>query len=254
MQVAGPVVWEFCQARCRKGLARLVIAHDYPFNCVNHYFMRAFLKDLQPSFIIPSRWTLRKDCIKVYEEEHDLLYDLLGKLDCKVSLTSDLWTCRGRDRGFMALTCHFIDDKWQLRKRIINFTLLPSPHTGKNICAAIYSKLVLWNLDKRVFSLVLDNATSNDACIREMMNNREFKKHLAVDGNLFHQRCGCHILNLIVQDGLSVLTNEIKNVRETMKYLRHSQSRMEKFSLACVQVRLIHASFMFNLMFNSCLC
>jgi hypothetical protein len=62
------------------------------------------------------------------------------------------------------------------------------------------------------------------------------REALPVDGSIFHQRCGCHVLNLIVQDGLSVLTNEIHAIRETMKYIRHSQARMERFRLAATQV------------------
>ncbi|KAJ1696739.1 hypothetical protein LUZ63_005251 [Rhynchospora breviuscula] len=91
--------------------------------------------------------------------------------------------------------------------------------------------------DKRVFCLVLDNATSNDACIKELLSISSFQKELPVGGNIFHQRCGCHVLNLIVQDGLSVLNDEIENVRETMKYIRNSQSRMEKFNLAITQAK-----------------
>ncbi|KAJ3684842.1 hypothetical protein LUZ61_014006 [Rhynchospora tenuis] len=144
---------------------------------------------------------------------------------------------KGKDRGFMSLTCHFIDDQWKMRKRIINFTNLPSPHTGKNISNAIYEKFVLWNLDKRVFCLVLDNATSNDVCIKELLSTSSFQKELPVGGNIFHQRCACHVLNLIVQDGLGVLTDQIANVREAMKYIRNSQSRMEKFNLAISQAK-----------------
>ncbi|KAJ3705867.1 hypothetical protein LUZ61_009572 [Rhynchospora tenuis] len=88
----------------------------------------------------------------------------------------------------------------------------------------------------RSFSLVLDNASSNDACIRELLSG-PLKESLPADGSVFHKRCGCHILNLIVQDGLSVLSAEITKVRETMKYIRDSQARMEKFKLAATQAR-----------------
>jgi hypothetical protein len=64
----------------------MVIVHEYPFNCVTHHFLRVFLSDLQPQFKLVSRNILR------------------------VSFTSDLWTSNSRDRGFMALTCHYIDD------------------------------------------------------------------------------------------------------------------------------------------------
>jgi hypothetical protein len=195
--------------RSRKNLARMVIAHEYPFNCANHHFLKVFLKDLQPCFKMPSRNTIRTYCINIYEDEKCKLYDILGKLDCKFSFTSDLWTSKSRERGFMSLTCHYIDNTWLLRKRIINFIPLPSPHTGQHISQAIYEKLVLWNVDKKVFCSVLDNSSANDAAIREMLTTTQISKHLPADGSIFHQRCGCHILNLIVQDGLSVLDGEI---------------------------------------------
>jgi hypothetical protein len=108
--------WVFDQMRSKKNLTRMVIAHEYLFNIANHHFLKVFLKDLQPSFKMPSRNTLRADCINIYEEERCKLYDLLGKLDCKFSFTSDLWTTRSKDRGFMFLTCHYINDNWVLRK------------------------------------------------------------------------------------------------------------------------------------------
>jgi hypothetical protein len=72
-------------------------------------------------------------------------------------------------------------------------------------------------------------------CIKALLNT-PIKNELPANGCIFHQRCGCYILNLIIQDGLNVLCEEINNIRETMKYIRHSQPRMEKFSLAAAQV------------------
>ena len=48
-------------------------------------------------------------------------------------------------------------------------------------------------------------------------------------GDLFHVRCAAHVLNLIVQDGLQVIELVIDNVRESVKYIKSSQSRKEKF-------------------------
>ncbi|KAJ4819010.1 Zinc finger BED domain-containing protein DAYSLEEPER [Rhynchospora pubera] len=230
-----PTVWKFDQARSRKNFGKMVIAHDYPFNCATHHYLKVFASDLQPLFKMVSRTTVRADCLSIYEDEKAALYEFFSQLDCRFSFTSDLWTSKG-DRGFMALTCHYIDDAWKLRKRLIGFIALPSPHTGKHIAQAIHELLVLWDLDKKAFSLVLDNSSANDASITEMFNTTSIKKDLPVSGAIFHQRCACHILNLIVQDGLTVLSDEIENVRETMKYIRHSQARMEKFSLAVGQV------------------
>ena len=144
----------------------------------------------------------------------------------------------------MALTCHFIDADWKLNKRILYFAPLPCPHTSKQICQGIYDRLVLWNLDKRTFSLVLDNSAANDVCIKELLSTH-LKDELSVQGNIFHQRCGCHILNLIVQDGLAILSDEIDTIRKAMKFSSNSQGRMKKFRLAISQVILFSFSVAF---------
>ncbi|KAJ1689265.1 hypothetical protein LUZ63_013420 [Rhynchospora breviuscula] len=163
------VAWRFDQMKCRKSLAKMVIAHEYPFSCVNHHFFREFLCELQPSFKIPSRTTLRADCMKIYEEEQVNLYEMFGQ---------------------------------------------------------------------RVFCLVLDNASSNDACISELLYSTPMKDDLPIEGKIFHQRCGCHILNLIVHDGLNTMHKEINCIRKTMKWIKHSQGRIEKFKLACSQINV----------------
>ncbi|KAJ3707840.1 hypothetical protein LUZ61_011545 [Rhynchospora tenuis] len=73
------VPWTFNQVKSRKCLANMVIVHEYPFNCVTHHFFREFLCELQPSFKIPSRTTLRQDCMKIYEEEQVNLYEWFGQ-------------------------------------------------------------------------------------------------------------------------------------------------------------------------------
>ena len=42
-------------------------------------------------------------------------------------------------------------------------------------------------------------------------------------------RCGAHILNLIVQEGLKVIDDSMIKIRETMEYLKGSKSRMCRF-------------------------
>ncbi|XP_021314613.1 zinc finger BED domain-containing protein RICESLEEPER 2 [Sorghum bicolor] len=53
---------------------------------------------------------------------------------------------------------------------------------------------------------------------------------LAVAGGLFNNdRCAAHVINLIVKDGLQAIDGVINNIRESVKYIRGSQSRKEKF-------------------------
>ncbi|XP_045811354.1 zinc finger BED domain-containing protein RICESLEEPER 2-like [Trifolium pratense] len=48
-------------------------------------------------------------------------------------------------------------------------------------------------------------------------------------GSLFHVRCCAHILNLLVQDGLSKIKDTIFNIRESVKYINHNDGRLKAF-------------------------
>ena len=48
-----------------------------------------------------------------------------------------------------------------------------------------------------------------------------------------HIRCCAHIINLIVQDELKKVDDIVHKVRESVKYVRASQTRKQKF-LQCV--------------------
>ena len=76
----------------------------------------------------------------------------------------------------------------------------------------------------------------NNVVVRDVKKFLLSKKALHLHGNLFHIRCAAHVLNLIVQDGLSVISLAIGNIRETVKYVNGSTSRKEKFKLIAQQV------------------
>ena len=76
----------------------------------------------------------------------------------------------------------------------------------------ILSFLEEWGIEKKIFSITLDNASNNDNC-------QDFKKKklnegslLLSDGIFFHVRCGAHILNLIVQEGFKVIDDSVINL------------------------------------------
>ena len=62
-----------------------------------------------------------------------------------------------------------------------------------------------------------------------LRTNLLLKKMLPCDGNLFHVRCGAHVINLVVQYGLRKISGIMSNIRESVKYIKSSQARREKF-------------------------
>nr|XP_023927487.1 zinc finger BED domain-containing protein RICESLEEPER 1-like [Quercus suber] len=153
----------------------------------------------------------------------------------KVSLTTDFWKS-GQKIGYMCLIRHFIDSSWKLQKRIINFCDVPPPHSGVVIFDAIFKSLLDWGLENKVCTITLDNANNNDAAVRILKD--AIKRKLMLGGKIFHVRCCAHIINLLVQDGLSEIKMVIENVHESVKYLIASEACLIKFGEIAKQLQL----------------
>ena len=59
---------------------------------------------------------------------------------------------------------------------------------------------------------------------------------LLYSGQFFHVQCCAYILNLIVQEGLKVANNALIKIRKSVKYMKGSKSRMQKFDEYIKQV------------------
>ena len=56
--------------------------------------------------------------------------------------------------------------------------------------------------------------------------------------SLFHIRCCAHILNLIVKDGLTVVSDSIENIRGMVHFWTISPKRKEKFEEGVLQLQI----------------
>ncbi|WOL06198.1 zinc finger BED domain-containing protein RICESLEEPER 2-like [Canna indica] len=228
--------FRFDKEKVRDILAKMIIVHEYPFRMVEHTFFQLLMKTLNPKFESMSRVTVRSDCMKIYALEKKKIKALLGSVD-RISLTSDLWTSN-QTIGYMCLTAHFLDNDWNLQKRVLSFISMPPPHTGLMISDSIFSCLNDWGIENKISTITLDNASSNDSAVRHLKDSFTLKKSLFFDGKIFHVRCCAHILNIMVQDGLVVIHEIISKVRESVKYIKGSPARLHKFNEIARQLQL----------------
>ncbi|XP_039032840.1 zinc finger BED domain-containing protein RICESLEEPER 2-like [Hibiscus syriacus] len=221
----------FDPEKSRKDIAEMVIVHEYPLVMVEHHGFRKFMVGLQPLFKVPSRNTLKNDILKIYDFEKEKTMRLLEKIRSKIAITTDMWTSSNQKKGFMSITSHLIDDNWEMQSRIMRFIYVPCPHTAEVLADVLYESLCDWNIDRKISTVTVDNCSTNDLMIHLLLDKLSLNS-LILGGELFHMRCCAHILNLIVQDGLSVIGDGIERIRDSVYFWSATQKRIEKFEEA----------------------
>lgn len=108
---------------------------------------------------------------------------------------------------------------------MLAFFHFPPPHTGVNLAEKLVSLLKDWGIEKKIFTLTLDNASNNDAMVNILKKHSSFGTSLMAGGVYFHVRCGAHVLNLIVHDGIKVIEGSLDKIRLCVKYIRGSEAR-----------------------------
>lgn len=216
---------------CRKAVAMFVILDEHPFSVVEGIGFKLLINKIQPQMTVPSRFTVTRDCYQLYLDEKVRLRGFFKSNCNRVTLTTDCWTSI-QNLSYLTLTAHFIDNDWRYQKRIISFSVVPN-HKGETIGRHVEEILREWGL-RNVFTLTVDNASSNDKAIEHLIKRVRTMGGLVLDGEFFHMRCCAHILNLVVNDGLKDLNKSINNIRNAVRFVRSSPNRLAKFK-ECIE-------------------
>ncbi|KAJ0098135.1 hypothetical protein Patl1_28630 [Pistacia atlantica] len=212
----------------------MIILHEYPLNMVDHYGFRKFCNTIQPLFKVVSRNTIKADILKIYDVEKHKTMKLLNKTHGRIAITTDLWTGNHQNKRYMTITTHFIDNNWVLLNPTHKFVYVPCPHTREILTKVLKDCFYEWNIDRKLSMLTVDNCSTNDAVVGDQLKDLP-RVSFMLRGSLFHMRCYAHILNLIVQDGLSVIGDVIAKIRESVAYWSASPKRVQRFDEATHQ-------------------
>lgn len=132
--------------------------------------------------------------------------------------------------NYMCVTCHFIDEGWELKKKILGFGLVAN-HRGETIGKSLERCLKDWVITK-FCTTTIDNAIPNNVALSYLSRNMSaWNGNALLNGDYMHLRCCAHILNLIVSDGLSLIDSSIIKIRDACKHVKSSPSRLALFKV-----------------------
>ncbi|XP_042005952.1 zinc finger BED domain-containing protein RICESLEEPER 2-like [Salvia splendens] len=131
----------------------------------------------------------------------------------------------------MCLTAHYIDNDWKSNKKVINFCPISSDK-GINIGLEIEKCLHDWGINK-VFTITVDNTSSNNTTLVYLKRTIRQWGESVGNCDYMHMRCIAHIFNLVVQKGLKEIGPSVKKIRNAVRFIRHSSTRLGKFKECC---------------------
>jgi hypothetical protein len=204
---------------CRRAIVEFIIEDEMPFKVVEGCGFRRLMNRLEPRLKVPSRVTSARDCYQLFLDEKKKLKAWFKNSCAHVCMTTDCWTSN-QNFGYMSLTAHFIDEQWRLHKRILKFCLVEN-HKGETIGREIERCLRDWGMEN-VFTITVDNASSNDAEIAYLTKKLDARGGLVCGGKYIHMRCYAHILNLVVNEGLKEQQSSIDSITNVVHYVRSS--------------------------------
>ncbi|GJX23022.1 zinc finger BED domain-containing protein RICESLEEPER 2-like protein [Tanacetum coccineum] len=95
--------------------------------------------------------------------------------------------------------------KWKLNKWVLNFVHFPPPHRGIDISEALYEYFQEWDIENKIYSILMDNTSSNDNPIKDLRR---------------------------------ILESVIKNVRDSISFINASEARTKTFNDLAQQMKL----------------
>ncbi|KAA8535151.1 hypothetical protein F0562_030154 [Nyssa sinensis] len=226
-RMSGATYFSFDADRCRHEIARMIIMHDYPLHMVEHPGFVAFVQNLQPRFDMVSFNTVQGDCVATYLREKQSLQRVIEGMPGRICLTLDLWTS-SQALGYMFISGQFVDSDWKLHRKILNVVMEPYPDSDAAFSHAVAACLSDWSMEGRLFSLTINQPLS-EAGIDNLRALLSLKNPLMLNGQLLVGSCLVRTLSSIAHDALSVGHETVKKIRDSVKYVKTSESHEEKF-------------------------
>ncbi|XP_074363944.1 zinc finger BED domain-containing protein DAYSLEEPER-like [Apium graveolens] len=222
-----PILLRLDLDRCRHDIAKIIIMNEYPLHMVEDPGLIAFVKNLQPRFDMVSFDTVQGDCVATYLREKQSLQKVLAGIPGRISLTLDLWGS-SQTVGYVFVTGQFTDSEWKMHRKLLNVVMEPFPESDSAFSHSVAACLSDWNMNGRLVSLTINQSLTNDAKnnLKAMLS---VKNPNLLGGQLVLENCLARALSIIAQEALRAAQYAVKIVRDSVKYVKTSESRELQF-------------------------
>ncbi|KAL6846633.1 hypothetical protein ACP4OV_024081 [Aristida adscensionis] len=172
---------------------------------------------LNPMVKMPPLFNLIIKTDNLYDQEKSRLKESLTALRCRVCLSAYMWHYDPH-LAFLCLTVHYIDDEWKKQQKIIMFNSVNPSCNADELSNSILRAIREWGLDSKVFSIILDNAFTDESVASNVKANLQKWNKVAANRSLFVVRHATHLLDQVIQVGLDELDKFMQKSATCSKY------------------------------------
>lgn len=205
-------------AKIVKCILFFICKDNRPFDVIKGQGFKRLIRELAPSFTLPSVKFIKKHLVMNYEVISDQVKRRIAEAP-NICLTMDVWTETMSERSFLGVTVHFLEGT-----NFVSFEIstkaLSSRHTADNLKEEISEILTKWGVEEaKISSIITDNGANIVAAV----------KRLFLDNNV-QLPCFAHTLNLVLQSVEAVpffkcIVNKVRNI---VIYIKNSVVMSDK--------------------------
>lgn len=127
----------------------------------------------------------------------------------------------------MAVTAHWIDEDWKLRKILLDFPRFPSPHTSSATFELFWGVIEEWEISSKIHAITIDNVSDFIGAVSKvhafLLEKGDCKTLSGVSG--LQIRCTAYVINLSVKECFMALSIELSNLRSLISTIHHSTKK-----------------------------
>ena len=178
--------------RLKQRLIEWIVVMHITFSQVENEWFRRFLEVLSPSlanWIPQSGNTVKNWILTEFKRRQKEIRNQLQISKSRIHLSFDLWTSPNH-MTFVGVVGHYMSSQYKVETVLLGLRRLRGPHSGENIAEAVIDVIRKYEITDRIGYFVLDNASSNDTCVAEILKS--------LDINDLSERCRLRCLGYII--------------------------------------------------------
>jgi len=207
--------------RLNRLLVALICQEGLPFNLAESPHFKAFVHELDPRYVLPSRRSLSDTLIPARYNE--TVSDMQASLAAADAVTTDLWT-PSANYSYMGVTAHCLDEGFVPHNKCLVMRPAAGSHTAEFISSEVKSVLDEWSLGLQPKKLhVVTDSGAN------------VKKAIAQLPSVNWRACFAHTLQLCVNPGLS--SKEVTELPKVLSKARAVVGHFRRSPLATTELK-----------------